>query len=227
MLSQRFQQLSCRIAELRSHLLPAEFSEVGEYAEDADQVTVRGLSYRVLAHAEIEAYFEDRVVEIAKEAIKAWKEARHLSRTLLYMVAFSGREMRRPPESLTSPTENKAKEWPTLLDPSQRLRDCVTCYVQAVQMENHGIREHNLLSMLLPVGVDCSDLDPVFITDLDSFGARRGEAAHTSSNLAQVRQGVNPKDEHARVEGLLKGLEPIDDILNNLLREARFASRAY
>lgn len=219
MSSQRFQQLSSRIAELQIHLLPAEFSDIGDY-EHADQVTVRALSYRVLAHAEIEAYLEDRVVEIAKEAIKSWKQRGHLSRSLLYLVAFSGREMRRPPESLISPTENKAKDWPTFLDPSQRLRECATSYVQAVQMDNHGIRERNLLSMLLPVGVDFSDLDPVFIADLDSFGARRGEAAHTSSNPAQVRQGVNPKDEHVVVEMLLNGLQPIDEILNNLLNEA-------
>ena len=217
--SQRFQQLSRRIAELRIHLLPAEFSEVGIY-EDADQVTVRALSYRVLAHAEIEAYFEDRVVEIAKKTIKSWNQCRHLSLPLLYLVAFSGREMQRPPESLTSPKDNKAKEWSNFLDPSKRLRECATIYIQAVQMKNHGIKERNLLSLLLPVGVDSSDLDPVFIADLDSFGTRRGEAAHTSSNPAQVRQGVDPKDEHATVEVLLDGLQPIDQILNNLLNAA-------
>lgn len=219
MASQRLQQLISRIAELRTHLLPTDFSEVGDY-EQSDQVTVKALSYRVLSHAEIEAYFEDRVVEIAKNAIGSWKQSQHLSRSLLYLVSFSGRELCRPPRSLTSPTGNKEKEWPTYLDPSQRLRDCATSYVQAVQMENHGIREHHLLSMLLPVGVDYLALDPVFIADLDSFGRRRGEAAHTSSNLLQVRQGVNPKDEHAVVERLLKGVEPIDEILDNLLNDA-------
>jgi hypothetical protein len=217
--SARFQQLEGRVAQLRSHLLPADFSETAEY-DDPDMVTVQTLSFRVLAHAEIEAYFEDRVVEIAKSALRSWKCDQKLCRSLLYLVAFSGREMRRPPESLAAPSENKTKVWPSLLDPTERLRECVTGYIRSVQQENHGIRERNLLALLLPIGVSQAELDPLLMADFDSFGLRRGEAAHTTSNPARVKLAPDPKAEYALIEGLLQGVIGIDEQLNALLTEA-------
>lgn len=218
--SLRFQQLEARVEALRGHLLPAEFSEVGHY-EDSDQVTVLSLSFRVLAHAEIEAYLEDRVVEVAKGAASAWKANQALCRALLSLIAFSGRQMQLPPESLTPPSDNKVKVWPSLLDPAERIRQCVTAFIKSVQLENHGIRERNLLAMLLPVGIQHSELDPVLIADLDSFGVKRGEAAHTTSNPSVVTQALDPAGEYATVLGLIRNIEPLDAQLDGLLTEAR------
>jgi hypothetical protein len=219
MTSERYQLLRDRIGCLREHLLPADFSDIGEYVE-AERVAIMAISFRVLAHAEIETYFEDRVVEIAKAALKAWKQTRYICPPLFCMVAFSGRDMRKPPGSLLAPSDNKVKVWPVLLDPSERVRECVAQFVRAVQHDNHGIREQNLLSMLLPIGFNSSDLDPVVVTDLDSLGRRRGEAAHSSSTLAQVQQGVNPEEEDIHIRRLLVGIDPIDGILDELLKTA-------
>lgn len=215
--SLRLNSLRERVEELRAHLLPAVFDPTGNYAE-RDRIGTTALSFRVLAHAEIETYFEDRVVEIAKAALNAWKSKQHVSRTALYLVAFSGNEMARPPDTLTAPNDNKRKTWPDLLDIQARLEKASSEFIGRVLKENHGIREKNILAMLIPIGVD-SNIDNVLVTNLDNLGQRRGEAAHSSTS-SQVRQGVDPKDEYERVTLILAGLGPVDSELDKLLLQA-------
>jgi hypothetical protein len=54
-----------RVEGLRNHLLPTPFDPTGTYSDEAG-TQIRALAFRVLAHAELETYFEERVVEIAK-----------------------------------------------------------------------------------------------------------------------------------------------------------------
>lgn len=215
--SQRFEQLEERLCELRAHLLPDPFDPTGSY-EDEDKVSTSVLAYRVLAHAEIEAYFEDRALETAQEARKAWLTRQHLSRVALCLVAFSGREMARPPDSLEAPTDNKRKTWPTLIDIGERLNPIIASYHRLVKEENHGIRERNLLSLLLPLGIEHSALDPTFLANMDSFGQLRGAAAHTSSRRA-VRSAADPADEFNRVASLTDGIKSIDECFDVLMSE--------
>lgn len=218
MASERLTHLVAQLAELRRHLLPDPFDETGVY-EDEDKVAMTALAYRVLAHAEIEAYFEDRALEAANSARAAWDERSHVSRIALCLLAFSGKEMPSPPDTLEAPTENKRKAWPMLVDVSERFAPVVTSFHHYVRTENHGVREKNLLSLLLPLGIGPAQLDPTFLAAIDSFGSLRGQAAHTSSRRA-VRQAINPAEEYRRVEGLMPGIEAIDSLLDDLIAGA-------
>jgi hypothetical protein len=199
-------------------LLPQKFSPTGTY-RSPNGVTVRALSFRVLCHAEIEQYFEDRAVEIAKTALSSWKSSRHLCSATFSLLAFSGIVLEKPPATL-KPKPKDQKDWPSLLSPDQRLRDSVTQYVHFALHENHGIREHNLLSLLLPIGIPADSIDDVFVADLDDFGKQRGETAH-STTKGQVKYGINPEAEYKRVQALLSGLKPIDGELDKALNEAK------
>lgn len=225
MSSTHLAQLREQIDVLERHLLPSKFDATGTY-EDRDAVTVRTLAFVVLAHAEIESYFENRIIEIAKAAWQSWKEARHLSRVACALLAFCGREMNAPPESLSPPKPEKAKEWLRQLEIGERLKLVVQEFVYAVTKHNHGIREKNLLAMLLPVGVYHADLDATFIADIDSFGKRRGEAAHSSSSRSQVQQEIDPKTEQDRVLDLISSLERLDEELDYLLDDACARTKA-
>jgi len=215
--SDRFVQLQAQLVTLRAHLLPDPFEETGLY-EDDEKVATSALGYRVLAHAEIEAYFEDRALEVANRARTAWEKSKHISKVALCLLAFSGREMELPPESLEPPTENKRKTWPLLLDVGERLTPVIIKYTFLVRRENHGVKEKNLLSLLLPIGVDHTKLDPTFLAEIDSFGSLRGQAAHTSSRPG-IRQALDPREELKRVESLLPGIEAIDTLLDGLANE--------
>ena len=172
MSSERFKQLEEQLASLRGCLLPAEFDPTGTY-EDQHGVSTRALAYRVLAHAEIESFFEDRALEPVSRAQLAWETNRHVSHVALCLVGFSGKEMAPPPHTLEAPTDNKRKAWAALIDIGQRLLPIISTFHYQVRSENHGIKERNLLSMLLPIGVDHGKIDPAFLADMDSFGALR------------------------------------------------------
>jgi hypothetical protein len=215
--SERYLQLAAQLATLRTHLLPDPFEETGLY-EDDEKVATSALAYRVLAHAEIEAFFEDRSLEIANRARAAWETRSHISRASLCLMAFSGKLMADPPDSLEPPNENKRRVWPALLDIGERLKPVITSFNTYVRTENHGVKEKNLLSMLLPIGIDPTRLDPAFMVEVDSFGSMRGHTAHTSSRAA-IRRAVDPKEELNRVESLLVGIAAIDVQISELARE--------
>lgn len=224
--SRRQVELEMRIAELQRYLLPDRFQPPGTY-DDEECVVLGALAFRVLAHAELEAYFEDRVVEIATTAWLSFKNSGFVSGVILALVGFCGRELHGPPKSLAAPDANKAKHWNSRVDISERIQDIVQTFVKEIKSDNHGIREWNIIRMLLPIGLHFSKIDSVFLTELDEFGRRRGEAAHSSRSAPQVRQGVDPEEELRYVQRLLEGLSGKGGLLgvDGLLDERLAASR--
>jgi hypothetical protein len=217
MLLDRLTQLKTQLNDLRAHLLPDSFDPTGIY-DDQEKVATAALAYRVLSHAEIESYFEDRVLQVLDHARNAWENNKHVSRVILCLLAFSGKEMRSPPDTLEAPSDNKRKVWPEQVDIAKRLSPVMADFNYYVRKENHGIKEKNLLSLLLPIGVDHSKLDPTFLADMDSFGALRGAAAHSSSRTS-VRQAVDPAEELKRVEALMPGIESVNTLIDSLVQD--------
>lgn len=84
-----------------------------------------------------------------------------------------------------------------------------TQFIKIVK-ENHGVRENNLKSLILPIGVDISELDHTWLTGLDNFGSLRGEIAH---NAKRTTDQINPKDEYNNVLALLEGLKSLDTLI--------------
>ena len=82
-------------------------------------------------------------------------------------------------------------------------------------MENHGIREKNLLRLLLPIGADFSAFDPILISELDSFGERRGTVAHSSA-IFHVTSKPDPKDELEKVNNIVSLLRDVDRELDRI-----------
>jgi hypothetical protein len=215
MASERFGQLVQQLQVLRDSLLPEGFDPTGTY-DRPDKVETGALAYRVLAHAEIEAYFEDRSLEVVVAASSAWDQRSHVSRVVLCLLAFSGKEMSFPPDTLEAPSENKRKNWLAQVDIRERLSPVISSFHRLVRQSNHGVRESNILALLLPIGIEHSRIDPTFLAEIDSFGSLRGLAAHTSSRPS-VRQAVDPEQELKRVDALKPGLEAIDKLIDELL----------
>lgn len=210
-LSERFKELESRLSELRKNLLPAEFSPTGQYT-DKEQDCARG--YRLLAHAEIESYLEDISRETVTEAIRLWKKERKPSRSLISFLAsyhsswnvsdqISNEEIIQIAKSRINAKESISK----VIDLAQ------TQYLQRLK-DNHGVKENNLFTLIIPTGVDVSELDSTWLTNLNNFGSLRGNAAH-NSKLATDE--INPKDEFSRINSLLVGLKQLDKIMEELL----------
>ncbi len=217
MSSKRYSQMCAELRRLYNALLPR--IRKGQILDLTPRLSLRALAYRVLSHAEIEHYLEDRAAEIAVAADKAWKTRRHVSETTLCLLAFSGISLSKLPASLKPPANKKQVDWLTLIKPDDRLSTSVTAFIRRVRQENHGIKEENVLALLLPIGFPSEDLDELLLADLNDFGSKRGTAAHVSV-AGHVTAGVNPVDEAAQVRRIVEGLKTVDAKLTSLLSKA-------
>jgi hypothetical protein len=174
------------------------------------------LRFRVLSHAEVEAYLEDRVLEIATLAKQSWESRKYVSVVAFHLIGFSGVSMERPPETLSTSDPQKAKNWLGRINIGDRFSRCVTEFHRKVRVENHGIKEKNIMEMFIPIGFGMSKWDPMLLQTLSSFGESRGLIAHTSAR-AHIRKAVDPKDEYELLQRITTGLELIDEELDRLV----------
>ena len=199
--STRFRELRTRIRELRRHLLPNKFNSTGDYT---DRQFDRTRAFRLLAHAEIESYLEDVVLDTANEAFLAWRDHGVTTVPLVAMVAYVEKNLGMVPDRHTSERET---------DLGVRVKDSLTAFNGYTRARNHGIREKHILRLLLPVGITLKDIDPTWLATTDSFGSNRGDAAHRSK---QVYSPPDPKSEYDIVTQIIEGLSDIDEKLLEL-----------
>lgn len=193
-------QKQCKI--LKSTLLPAIYSPTGDYSKRTFTLTA---SFRLLAHSEIETYFENICKHIAYKAYMSWRSNRKVSAPLVSIVAYCSGKSFPLPDSLKD-RNNTAK------DIDYRISQAYTSYVKRIQ-SNNGIKETNLLNLTLPISLKISQLDQGFLNDLNSYGQKRGEIAH---NSISVMNPPDPQTEEAMVRNLLSEIEILDGALNTI-----------
>lgn len=204
--SSRYKELTKRANQLKRHMLPNEFSAIGEYSErQLDRVS----GYRLLIHAEIESYLEDVSKNIVVLAISKWKENQAPSATLIAFLAsyHSGWNI----ESDTDDSEI------IKIARSRKKKDSIDEIIDLAQAQfiqklscNHGIKEKNLQTLILPTSIVFEDLESSWVADLNNFGSLRGEVAHKAQNTTRE---INPSDEHDLVKKLMIGLKELDSRL--------------
>ena len=199
---------------MRTIFLPEEFDPTGTYP---DEQATRTFAFRLLAHAEIEGFLEERAKVLARTALTGWRNSRQSSTSLVALMAFSGLEHRPPPNTLFAPQPSKSKSWPREVELDERVTAAVTAFNYRLS-QNHGIKEENLLGILLPIGLGTDDIDPMLLAELNSLGSDRGATAHGS--VQHVTTFPDPKDELDRVQRILDRLEEVDIKLGALESEA-------
>jgi hypothetical protein len=152
------------------------------------------LAFRLLCHAEIEACLEDISTGTLASALAAYKADGAARLPLLAVLAFygQGKLPRRSGDSLE--------------DFNDTLRRAVTEHYQAAA-KNNGVRERNVATLMLPIGITTLDIDPVWLLQMDNFGQLRGDTAHQSMS---TQRPPNPVDERATVRALLLGIGVLD-----------------
>ncbi|MEU3952495.1 HEPN domain-containing protein [Streptomyces achromogenes] len=204
MASPRFEELAKRIEELRRCFLPKEFDPTGSYG---DEVYEHTRAFRVLAHAEFESFIEDRVIEVVDNAISQWKAAGSITASLLAMMAY--RESAPAiPESLSGAAARPAK-FPSL---AARVEAARTELHRYARNQNHGIKEKNLLRLLLPIGIQEAEIDATWLSAAEAWATARGDAAHKGAKM-QVRP--DPQNELKVVNLVLEGFRDLDEEMAN------------
>ncbi|MET8556375.1 HEPN domain-containing protein [Streptomyces sp. NPDC004959] len=201
MTSLRFQELETRITELEKHLIPSPFDPTGSYD---DVVYEHTRAFRVLIHAEFEAFIEDRVIEVVNTAYSRWEYSGVISTSLLSVVAYK-ESLHAIPESLSDASQKK--KYPDL---KARVEAAKNEFNRYVRTKNHGIKEKNILRLLMPIGVTEDEIDPVWLNLTETWATARGEVAHSSAKM-QVRP--DPQNEVKTVRQLLSGFRDVDILM--------------
>lgn len=202
--SARYLALSARLQNLRDHFLPADFSPTGDYTErERDYAR----AYRLLAHAEFEAYLEDWGSQLAQAAGAAFKQDAQPRTVVLNLVGFHSNEANPNEKRIKQLYGEKKEQIEAALDSALR------SYFYAVN-NNNGIRQTDVLRILIPIGFKVADISASLLATLDSFGVNRGSVAHTASS---TQQQIDPKTEYDTVELIRKDLEIIDSRFEELM----------
>ncbi|MTJ12432.1 hypothetical protein FJR11_07445 [Anabaena sp. UHCC 0187] len=210
--SVRFRTLTRELNRLKKQFLP-KINPTGLYS---DRQLSRTLAYRILAHAEIESYLEDRAWELALDAKRVWGTTGKTTRTLICLLGFSDLTMDKPPDTLNKPNNVSQDNHNKRLKISKKI-DLAINNFRWVKDNNHGIKEANILALLLPIGIDHNDLDPAWLATMNTFGKERGIVAHTSAISYMTVQPPDPATELNTVQQITQELLRIDELMNNLI----------
>ncbi|TAE61445.1 MAG: hypothetical protein EAZ87_02040 [Nostocales cyanobacterium] len=210
--SVRFRILTRELNRVKKQFLP-KISPTGLYS---DRQLMRTLAYRVLAHAEIESYLEDRAWEVVLNAKTAWDSTGKTSRTLICLLGFSGLTMDKPSDTLNRGRNINQDNHDRRLKISKKI-DLAINNFRWVKDNNHGVKEANILALLLPIGIDSNDLDPAWLATMNTFGEKRGLVAHTSATLYMTIQPPDPATELNTVKQITQELLRIDGLINTLM----------
>lgn len=185
-----FIRLKRRIASIETSYFPT-LRVAGNYS-DKEQDDIR--AYLFLVHAELEYYFEEIARQKTDEALQKWIANRNYKSTILMSLSCFNK---------TAITTKKIRE---------RLHIVKNSYYQIIN-NNHGIKEQNILDILLPLGIHIDDIDITWLNTISSFGSQRGDVAHQSS---RVQSPLNPLDIKNNITLILQEIELLDKSIKKL-----------
>ncbi|GMU40903.1 MAG: hypothetical protein AMXMBFR23_17690 [Chloroflexota bacterium] len=204
-------QLVRRVDELAARYLPGSFSETGEYGPE-QQDDFR--AFRVLAHAETEHCIETLSKEAAERAVSRWRQDRVPARVVVaLLLTYAPQRLYELWDAQVSPRIGR----PLVLsspdtDAEAAVAGALRDHLKVIG-DNHGLQPQYITRLFQPVGLRRRDFDESWLADLDSFGALRGNSAHTS---AIVARDINPKDELDRVRRVIAGIRELQRTLRRI-----------
>lgn len=213
--SDKFITLRTQLNRLKDEFLP-EISPTSSYSES--QLS-RTAAYRVLAHAEIESYLEERAWEVVQNAKTLWDTSGKNTRTLICLLGFSDLTMDKPPDTLKKPSNVKQDNHDKRLQITEKINSAINSFKKVID-NNHGLKEKNILNVYsLTIGINSNDLDPnnTWLATMNTFGQKRGLVAHKSATSYMTTQTPDPANELNTVTQITDELLRIDELINNLI----------
>lgn len=186
-----FRILQRRIKAIEKIFFPVKNLKGNYNPEEKDKIR----SYSILAHAELEYYFEEIARYKSLSAFSKFKNNSLYKSTVLMGISSF--------HSCDCKQKNDLKE---IIQESHS-------YYHNMLRNNHGIKENNIKKILFPLGLLPDDIDPAWVSTLSSFSATRGEFAHTSGSVKKI---INPADIKNDLEIILKDLSDLDKKINSL-----------
>ena len=183
--------LRARIAELSARYLDPQ---IASELDSAFEIQIDDIAaFRLLAHAEIEAFMEAVAIDRLKRLRKlvAAKNALEKFPWIYPIAAIVGKEI-----AFDCPLDARRLESSLL---------SVIDEAEKVVSANNGVKSASLLKLSVFCGFFVDQIDSTLAADLSAFGKERGDVAHSSAR--RVRSINSPSTEKANVERLLNALD--------------------
>ncbi|MBN1907942.1 MAG: hypothetical protein JW927_22890 [Deltaproteobacteria bacterium] len=148
-------------------------------------------AFKLLVHAEIESYIENSVLEVLNKCKTEWENNKRIINPLKFLTMFS-----------TSKFEANEKQ----LIKEDRITQILESFKKSIQ-NNNGIKRKDILLLIVPLGVDYSNIDQTWLSTIDSYGSSRGRVAHNSFS---VQQQLDQNDEINNLDLVLQGIKKLD-----------------
>jgi len=152
-------------------------------------------SFRLLIHAEIEHFIEELGVGVVRKANQIWISNTKSTKTLLALLAFMDYKLDKNATSL-----------------NDRVEKAVTEYFNLIS-KNNGIKEDNVLKILLPLGLDKSLISQTWLSTMNSYGQNRGDVAHKSF---KAMIPIDPVSEINNIRNILAEIKLLDENLRKV-----------
>ena len=202
MSTKQYDHLKERFSILRSIFLPHDFSPTGDYR---DEIFEMARAYKVLTHAELEYYFEQIGMAIAKNAYQEWEDKGVVSKSLVALTVYYSGQYASIPDQKTGNNSD--------IGLKVRVNKAFTEYCRNVNAENNGIKEKNLLKLFLPIGIELDSIPDALIIASNNYGIIRGEIAHTT----RTKQNLTPEDALAAADDILNEVKTFDQTIEALI----------
>lgn len=201
------QKLQDGLARLEMVFLPKQ--KVAPPATYSDDELTSAKAYLVFAHAELEDYLEACCRQKAACALEALVTSGTAGITALSLVSHFGvslsvaSDIVKYQERYTKLAPDFPNHNPNVTRPLlARLKDAVSAYVEQCH-KNNGVKEKDLLQLLIPLGISPFEMDPAWIAEMNAFGVDRGSHAHRG--LSGVQQITDPFLSQQRMMRILNG----------------------
>ena len=183
--SDSFDYLKNRVKDLEHAFLD---DKLEQDISDFDKVQEDQIkAFRVLCHAELEAYFEEMAKKLLDNAVNEWRNNRvHL--TVASILGHFGAIQ-------------------TAATISTKIYDAIKRFERERIAQNNGIKEVDIIKLFKPLGIEKDQIDVALLSTLDSYGGARGFTVH---NSAKTHQPIDPRTELRTVEIILDGLKDFD-----------------
>lgn len=192
--TKRYKELQKRINQLRKHFVKGfESRNITDFS-NRQMDLVR--AFRVLCHAEIEAYFEGMAMELLLNAKRKWDIYHKANITIACLFAHY-------------------QKIETNASTSTKIYQVINKFERDRIEQNNGIKEQNLVKLFVPLGIDKDDIDATWLATIDSYGSGRGTVAHTS---ASTQQPIDINTEIQTVGFILQGIQQLEMKIIQILK---------
>lgn len=158
-------------------------------------------SYRILSHAEIEYFVESIILNKIEREKKKWLKTHSTSNCISNILAYIRIEFPNISPHLTEITSGNDFQF--------RVNKVLNNYQNIIKY-NNGIKEENIIPILIPLGIDYQKINQTLLNNMSSFGVERGSTAHNSSKVQNL---INPNDEINMVNQIITDLLDIDKLV--------------